>query len=255
MKEDDSIILQGGNMNEPVLRNNRVYKNVTPASKTIHALLKHVRLHGIDWVSESFGLNSDGKHVLSYIEGEVPHDEPSWLWDEMILLDIASRLRQWHEATLDFTFEEAQWGIDSNGCHEVICHNDFATYNCVFKDQKFAGLIDFDVCSPGTRLWDIAYTAYKFIPLRPSDDINGHFESPNFSEEVMSIRLQKFLKAYSQNDSTYLYNILQVTETLEKRLIALADWTDAYALQSQQTDLHDHAKMYRLHGEWIKSHF
>ena len=91
MNKKHDRVLEGGNMNPPILRGNFIYKDVTAATETIHELLKHVRSKGIDWVPESFGVDSDGKHVLSYIEGDVPHDNPEWIWEESLLLDIANR--------------------------------------------------------------------------------------------------------------------------------------------------------------------
>ncbi|WP_405867085.1 phosphotransferase [Streptomyces sp. NBC_01515] len=39
---------------------------------------------------------------------------------------------------------------------EVICHGDFAPYNCVFTGEGAVGLIDFDAARPGPRAWDLA---------------------------------------------------------------------------------------------------
>lgn len=253
--EKMGTFLEGGNMNKVILKNQLIYKDVNLASPTIDALLKHVRARGVDWVSESFGINNEEKHVLSYIEGEVPYNEPEWLWNESILMDIACRLRQWHDATLDFFYESAQWILKNTEKPEVICHNDFATYNCVFKEKVFVGLIDFDVCSPGSRIWDIAYTVYKFIPLRPIDNEDSGIKGIQFTQKEMLFRLQKFLKAYSQGEKALLYNPLEVIETLRRRLEILADWTDDYGELSQQPELHNHAKMYRVHKEWIKTTF
>ena len=52
---------------------------------------------------------------------------------------------------------------------EVICHNDFATYNLVFDGENVVGVIDWDFASPGPRLWDIAYLAYRIVPLSSGD--------------------------------------------------------------------------------------
>ena len=49
--------------------------------------------------------------------------------------------------------------------YEVICHNDAALYNVVFRNELPVALIDFDMASPGPRIWDIAYTLYTSVPL------------------------------------------------------------------------------------------
>ncbi len=151
MHDKSNTFLSGGNMNSPILNNNMIYKEATSATSTIHELLCYVRAKGINWVPKSFGLNSEGKHVLSYIEGFVPQEVLGWIWNKNILKEVALKLRQWHDATVNFKYEKAQWLLDNDEINEVICHNDFAPYNCVFKDKTFIGLIDFDVCSPGSK--------------------------------------------------------------------------------------------------------
>lgn len=250
---ESDVFLTGGNMNTPVLRGGLVYKEATIASDTIHALIRHVRAKGITWVPESFGVNDDGKHVWEYIEGEAVHDRPDWLWDERILLKIARRLRLWHDATSDFVQANAKWLLENNEDHEVICHNDFAPYNCVFQDGDFAGLIDFDVCSPGSRLWDIAYTVYRFVPVQPPENEGLYGESSPFARVEIIKRLELFLVAYSGHNRTLLYDVSDVLQVVTRRLSALASWSEAYSIESNNDDLARNAQMYKLHADWIKS--
>lgn len=35
----------------------------------------------------------------------------------------------------------------------------------MFEDGTLTGVIDLDLASPGPRVWDMAYTAYRFVPL------------------------------------------------------------------------------------------
>lgn len=252
MDDRSNKLLSGGNMNSPILNNNLIYKEATAATNTIHELLCYVRAQGINWVPKSFGLNSEGKHVLSYIDGFVPQEIPGWIWNEDILKEVALILRQWHDVTVNFKYKKARWLLDNDEINEVICHNDFAPYNCVFKDKKFIGLIDFDVCSPGSRIWDIAYTSYRFIPLFPDKNKEKHSEVSPFSKEVMLNRLKIFLNAYSSDEKEFLYNEKEVIDKIEKRLKVLASWSESYGIQTKNQEIQNNAKMYLLHAKWIK---
>ena len=41
----------------------------------------------------------------------------------------------------------------------------------VFRGRKAVALIDFDLASPGSRVWDVACAARLWVPLRPDRDI------------------------------------------------------------------------------------
>lgn len=246
-------VLAGGLMNAPIRRKDLVYKEATNASQTVHELLQHVRNRGITWIPESKGINSEGKHVFTYIEGEVPHDTPEWLWSDTILLDAARKLRMWHDATIDFEITGGLWLLENEEKHEVICHNDFAPYNCVFQDEKLIGLIDFDLCSPGSRLWDIAYTVYRFVPLLPIGEVDQYIEVSPISYELMMHRLEQFLAEYSKGESSLHYRIQEVIPIVVKRLKAIADWSNQFGIQTQNKDLIENAKMYQLHAVWLNN--
>ena len=71
-----------------------------------------------------------------------------------------------HDATAGFTVPpEGVWQWPAHAPAEVICHNDFAPYNLMFEGTELTGVIDFDLASPGPRVWDMGYTAYRFVPL------------------------------------------------------------------------------------------
>lgn len=245
-------ILSGGNMNSPIRKNQLIYKEATEASQTIHELLTYIRTRGITWVPESKGINPEGKHVLTYIEGEVPHDTPEWLWEETILLEAAKKLRQWHDATVNFKKKNGGWLLENDEEQEVICHNDFAPYNCIFRDKQLTGVIDFDVCSPGSRLWDIAYTVYRFVPLLPVGGVDQYGEISPFSLDRMIERLESFLEEYSKGETVIRYSTQEAIIKAVKRLQVLADWSKQYGIQSQNEELTQHARMYELHATWLR---
>jgi hypothetical protein len=250
--ESEEIILSGGNMSKPVLSNNTVYKEIHSASENIHKLLCYVRENGIDWIPQSFGF-IDNKHALSFLPGNVIHDNPKWLLNNRTLKESAVKLRAWHDATIGFQQVNNNWLLSNDENHEVICHNDFAPYNWVFnKNNHFIGLIDFDTCSPGSRLWDISHTAYRIVPLMPYDDISIYSEVSLFPYKKMIRRLKVFLKEYSKGKTSIKYSIEEVIEKVQKRLYTIADWSENEGKRTNNQELISHAKMYRLHAEWLR---
>lgn len=136
-------------------------------------------------------ITAEGREALDFIPGEVRHDMPRWQRDESILADVARALREWHDATTSSEVRpDDVWFFPGREPREVICQNDFAPYNHVFRDHRFVGAIDYDICYPAPRLWDLAYTGYRYDPLTPRadadvDDGPGAGRSPH--ERVGSI--------------------------------------------------------------------
>jgi aminoglycoside phosphotransferase (APT) family kinase protein len=116
----------------------------------------------------------------------------------------------------------------------VICHNDFATYNLVFDDGRVVGAIDWDFASPGPRLWDLAYLAYRIVPLSAQDHADG------FTDDERRARLETLLAAYGTSATPE-----EVAAVLRRRLVDLADFTDRMADALAKPELHDHAGIYR----------
>ena len=242
--------LSGGNMNAPVKKGDRVYRTMTEATPTIHRLLRHVRAKGLAWVPEPFGIEGD-REVLSFVPGEVPHDMPAWIWNESTLTEIVRRIREWHDATADFNTTGAVWNFAADGKTDVICHNDFAPYNCVFIGERFSGLIDFDLCAPGSRLWDLGYTVYRFVPVMPPAPLGDEPEHSPFLLEETFRRLDFFLDAYAAGNAILRYSRQEGLEVCAKRVAAIAEWTARFADETGNDSLKANARMYRAHAEWI----
>ena len=83
-----------------------------------------------------------------------------------MLVRAAQVLRAYHDASADFLPRAgAVWQWPAREPAQVVCHNDFAPYNLMFEGEELTGVIDFDLASPGPRVWDMGYTAYRFVPL------------------------------------------------------------------------------------------
>ena len=256
MSNDEAMqeqTLSGGNMGGAVRVGSTVRKPTKPQSATIGRLLTHVRAQGVTWVPEPLGMDEQGRDVWSFIVGEVVHDHPAWLWSTDVLTTIAARLRQWHDATASFERPaDDVWWSPGQLPADVICHVDFAPYNHVFRNGKFAEAIDFDICYPGPRLWDLAYTAYRYLPLTPhvSDavDDGSSWGRTLFSPLEIDARLRTFLDAYAGNNGQLRYPASALLGYVAPRLVAMADWCD----RQEDAGLRRNGVMYRAHATWIR---
>ncbi|MFW7414843.1 phosphotransferase [Demequina sp. SO4-18] len=252
--DDSSQVLAGGNMSGPVVRmGSRVHRHAGPQAPTIHRLLSHVRAAGVSWVPRAHGFDESGREVLDYLPGDVVHDLPPWLWDERNLAAAASALREWHDATVTFPrTPDDVWWQEPREPQEVICHTDFAPYNHVYRDRRWVGAIDYDLCVPGPRVWDLAYTAYRYVPLTPhaadavpDGDPWGRSEFPHAEQQR---RLREFLNAYGPVGGAPVTNGA-VLAILPARLDAMADWCAAQDSEALQRN----GVMYRAHARWVET--
>ena len=251
-------VLRGGFVNKVVRVGDTVRRSPGDCTPTIHRLLTHVRERGVTWVPEPLGYDDLGREILSFIPGTVAHEMPDWVWSDVVLTDIARSLRQWHDATAAFDVSGSTWGLEARDPPEVICHNDFAPYNCVFRDGRLLGVIDFDVCAPGPRIWDIAYTAYRFVSLMPFPNASG---SPDIGErspfgltETLA-RLDTFLGAYCALGAPLRFAPSEVIASTIDRLRALAAWTTEHARTNAVAALASHGEMYLAHAQWLSTQF
>jgi glycopeptide antibiotics resistance protein len=232
--------LPGGNMAGAVRIGDTVRKPHLPQSETVQRLVRHVRAHGVTWAAEPLGTDENGDDVWRYIPGGVSHDDPHDGYPGVVIEEVARRLREWHDATTTFQRGPRDvWFWPGKLPDEVICHVDFAPYNHVFDNGRFVGAIDFDLCYPGPRLWDLAYTAYRYVPLTPDADAG-----------VLARRLSRldgFMAAYGGDDAAVTYSREQLLGYVVPRLIAMVEWCEQQDSSDRQRD----AVMYRAHAGFI----
>jgi Ser/Thr protein kinase RdoA (MazF antagonist) len=168
----DGVPLLGGiaNRGQVVRIGNTVRRPLRPTSPATHALLRHLADVGFDGAPRALGVDADGREVLSYVPGTaVTLPYPAWALTDEALASVAHLLRDFHSAVS--TFDASPYGWPSSPPSpfdgELISHNDLNLDNVVFRNERAVALIDFDLASPGSRVWDVACAVRLWAPLRP----------------------------------------------------------------------------------------
>lgn len=171
----DEQILGGGlaNLGQVVKRGDTVERPATPHAAALHSYLRALRDAGFDCAPEPKQLTGE-REVLSFVHGDVaipPY--PQWSRDEDVLASVGRLLRRMHDASAAIPIPDADWPTDfadpeaASAQNLVLCHNDACLENVVFREGEAAALIDFDFAAPGRPLWDLAMSAWYWVPMVP----------------------------------------------------------------------------------------
>lgn len=186
--------LGGGNTHEEVVRvGDTVRRPIGPWTPGVHALLSHLHRVGYAGAPRVHGIDSRGREILDFIDGEVVHPDHHDLIDsDDALARVATTIRCFHDAVATFVgVDQFAWsdrGSDPTGVNEILCHNDLAAWNLVrARDDRWV-FIDWDLAAPGRRSWDLAWALLSFVPLMPGDQ----------TERRSVERLRIFLAAYGK---------------------------------------------------------
>ncbi len=220
-KPDRETQLGGGNVTAVARVGGTVRRAVGPWSSSVHDLLRYLEARGFDGAPRFLGFDDLGREVLTFIEGEVGgYPLPSYMWSDEALTGAARLLRRYHDATSEYVPRDcAVWQFQPPDprSHEVICHNDFAPYNLVFVEGEPRAIIDFDTAGPGSRVWDVAYAVYRFVPLSNDE----HSRALGLARPpARGKRLRLFCDAYGLERGQRR----ELLENVERRLEALCEF-------------------------------
>ena len=236
--DDHEQELTGGNTTGVVRIGDTVHREAGPWTPTIQRLLAHVRAAGVTEVPEPLGIDGQGREIVSYLPGDVPGwPAPAWLWSADVLVEAGRLLRRFHDATAGFPRSDAVWRLPATEPAEVICHNDAAPYNMVFRDGRLVGLFDLDTASPGPRVRDLAYLAYRIAPFS-ADAFAGAGYAVGHVDPMA--RLDTLTEAYGTP-----FRRAEVLDAMVDKLHDLAFWSTARADDGGPEELREHAAMYR----------
>lgn len=161
--------LVGGNVGGAVRIGSTVRRATGHWTPAVHALLRHLASVGLDSVPEVLGVDELGREVLTYQPGRVL-DVDTETASVAALTSAMHWLRRYHDAVDGFDLE-GPWRTTSGELApgELICHNDFGPYNVALSSsatgERVVGVFDWDMARPGTRLQDLAFAAWTWVPL------------------------------------------------------------------------------------------
>lgn len=212
--------LYGGNVTGATRIGQTVRRTTGVWSPTVHTLLRHLETCGFIGAPRFIGIDEQRREILTFIEGEVGHYPlPHHIWSDESLVEVAHFLRRYHDATVNYIPPvDAVWqfAYPDPHQHEIICHGDVAPYNMIYQKGKPHALIDFDTAGPGPRLWDLAYAAYRFVPLSYAQDMQNLGLSDPL---IQGPRLRLFCQAYGLEQPA-----TEILDFVECRLQAMCSW-------------------------------
>ncbi|MBB1256784.1 phosphotransferase [Streptomyces sp. OF3] len=225
-----------------------VHRPTSPATPAIHRLLHHLHDHGFHAAPRPLGLTADGDERLTFLEGDVPDTLTPDLRTPALLTSTATLLRRLHDAGVTFRPRpDDSWLFPPRQPAEVMCHGDAAPYNCVVEDGVAIGFIDFDAAHPGPRVWDVAYTVYRFAPLQAPDNPES-FGTP----QDQALRAAAFCRAYGPEVGE------EVIDVVPARLKALIDFMRDQAAQGneafRQHIREGHIDAYEADIRYVRAH-
>lgn len=259
-------LLHGGNVNEVVRIGNTVHRSAS-WSAFVHDLLRYLEKQGFDGAPRFIGIDDKGREILSFITGEVPgNDYPDfkpYIWSDKSLIKCAELLRSYHDATVGFRTTSTKPIVDKDLLalegweDEVICHNDAALYNIVFKDEVPTAFIDFDLAAPGPRIWDIVYMLYTSVPLAGFSIDSATGKSIPYSAELhraeRSRRISLFFNSYGMEVPCNLkdWTIRRIKALCHTLISGAAEGNKAYQKMIEE----GHVVHYEKEMIFLKEHF
>ena len=239
----DEELLTGGGLNEVVRVGSTVRRPTGPWTPNVHRLLEHLAPLGLSpTVHGVVEVGGERREVLSYLEGEVGHPPlRQELRSDEVLVAVARMVRRLHDASVGLVGVREGWQFPAVEPVEVICHNDLAPYNMVFRDGMPVGVFDFDGARPGPRWWDVAYTAYCLVPFSP--EFGGGFGG--VEEQWRRARL--FCEAYGMGVEELGWKVLA---RLEDMVEMIRERPEFWRQREE-----GHEAYYLGHVEYVKDNF
>ena len=158
MATSEETPLLGGCQTAGVVRvGDTVRRPLGPRSPFVHDLLRHLEAVGFGGAPRLLGVDGRGREVLTFVEGEVPHDDGGKRpLSDARLANAAAMIRRFHDATAGSALAAGA---------EIVAHNDLGPHNTVFAGGEPVAFIDWDEAALGTRLFDLSNAIWGFADV------------------------------------------------------------------------------------------
>ncbi|WP_067469405.1 phosphotransferase [Nocardia amamiensis] len=156
------IPLQGGFVNVVVRVGDTVRRRPHARAEFVHELLARFEQSGWTGAPRFLGMDDQGREILTYLDGYVAFDQER-------SMPIASPAAMAGVAELIRAFHDVTAGTELAAGAEVVCHNDLAPKNTVYRDlgdgMRPVAFLDWDLAAPGRRIHDLAHACWQYLDL------------------------------------------------------------------------------------------
>lgn len=212
--------MAGGNTGGAVRVGDTVRRVAGPWTASVHSVLDHLAAHGFTGAPRALGFDDQGREILSHLPGATVGGQlpwPEWTHSDTALIQTARWLKAFHVAIADYVPPAAaRWregGAWAPGL--IIGHNDAAPYNAAWRDGQLTGFFDWDFAAPVTPVWDLAFTAFAWVPLH-ARQVVAREGFTAFADRPR--RLELFLSSYGWTGSQ-----AELLAIVQDRVAASAD--------------------------------
>jgi len=177
--QEDGVLTGGwGQDNPPEKIGETVHREVGENDCYVHSVLSFLNKTPYCFAPNFLGLDEDGREILEYIEGVVPHsaDVHPKTWSIETMQDIFKKIRELHDLTS---------GSDLAGNQECVCHGDLSYANTVYRDGKAVAFIDWDWAHPGKRIDDVAHAVLEFLSIGEYEGNGGAAERAELARALV----------------------------------------------------------------------
>jgi hypothetical protein len=179
--DEDEIPLTGGDVTEGLVRvGNTVRRPRGERWQLVRNILTHLESVGFDGAPRFLGVDSAGREMLSYVDGEVAgRPRPPWIADEDRMISVAQLVQRYNDAVAglgiptDLPAPIEPPGLpDLDDPPELVGHQDITPENVVFRDGRAYALIDFDLARPVSRARELVNLMLWWAPFGADEDLD-----------------------------------------------------------------------------------